>query len=1085
MNNKTYVSVLPSLARVLALICCLLAIGAALRMDMKTFPDRFVPVYTISLTAPGVPSNKVDETVTRRVEEAVRALGSALTIETSSRAGSGTVTVETTESIGSDYKERLEKKLEEITKQLPVKEWSISQDNLADSRIGYFLVHGADLVTLSDIARYALYEKLISMPGIARVEVDNRAVLQQVDLVFRPSMLLAYGLTPADVVGQLPGDVIAESIGSVGKNQDRATFQWTSQSEGPQGLGKQLISTDKGYVPLKTLVDIRDLRGSKGEEVTVYRGSPAIGVSVYAADVGQIPAIRAEVTKAIDEMNANAAGKYAIDMASDDAQPVSGAISQLALIAVLAACFSACFLYLSHRRLSTAVLSLLANVLAVGTVLGGMWLSGLPLTFTSIGPLLIFSLLYMGAGSALFHRLQKLAANSLTSNLREAWQLMKPFLLTIIVLGAVWSSLMMTDFLEARDRVTLYDAWPVMLLGTAALLLVYGFIVPTLAGTWLTEDTNSKTRESESRPATKTKSYFIMRWERLVKQGYLPFGITLVSSLVIVVLLHSFVPADSYEKIDLDKKTLTLPMVQESSVDDAIRAAQVAEERLRGIAEVQDLYTVASREQLTFHLQLEDKYDWTRSMTDFEKELDKQLRGIPGTDPYALVVSENAKSRLEFTVKGPSLETTREIANTILVYLQKLSFSDKEGRPIITDERIGGAQTGAYIDIRPKQDMLARYRVTENEIKRQLESYLGDQSAGTVQWNDRNVAVNVRFPSKWMDHPDQVKNILIRTPEGTVRLADLVDWSIAKEAMAYERKDGLYVFKVSSAVSNPGWIDVMAYTIPLNMQKTVTIPDGYTVVNADELKKLEEEQSDKKDWSGRLLVIGGLGAVVLLASLILQRRTRDGLFALILLPALPGSVLLGLLLTDRPMNVMAFYGIAAALAVMLQQALVHLDELHQAKAEQESIWNGIQTGASRACTNQLSVPAAVAIASLPLAAGWPGWIDSFASFAGPLLFGSLYTVFAAMVLIPGMQHAAEWKQATQGEISFANLLRRIHVWWENERVRRKDGKLRKRQLKQLRREQRAGVGEHTAKSKNELAREDFLPLSATTKDANR
>ncbi|MFP3513888.1 hypothetical protein SB775_30800, partial [Peribacillus sp. SIMBA_075] len=86
-------------------------------------------------------------------------------------------------------------------------------------------------------------------------------------------------------------------------------------------------------------------------------------------------------------------------------------------------------------------------------------------------------------------------------------------------------------------------------------------------------------------------------------------------------------------------------------------------------------------------------------------------------------------------------------------------------------------------------DMLARYRVTENEIKRQLESYLGDQSAGTVQWNNRNVAVNVHFPSKWMDHPDQVKNILIRTPQGTVRLADLVDWSIAKEAMVYDRKD--------------------------------------------------------------------------------------------------------------------------------------------------------------------------------------------------------------------------------------------------------------------------------------------------------
>ncbi|MGG1660695.1 efflux RND transporter permease subunit [Brevibacillus sp. NRS-1366] len=1082
MNNRTFLSILPSLARVLAVICCLLAVGAALRMDLKTFPDRPVPVYTITLIAPGLTSDKVDESVTRRVEEAVRAMGSALTIKTASRPGLGTVTVETTQSIGSDYKERLEKKLGEVTKQLPVKEWSISQDNLADSRIGLYLVHGADLVTLSDVARYTVYEKLISTPGIARVDVDNSAVRQQVDLVFRPSMLLAYGLTPADVLGQLPGDVVAQQVGSVGKNQDRTSFQWTSQSEGPQGLGKQLISTDKGYVPLKTLVDIRDLRGSKGEEVSVYRGSPAIGITVYAADVGQIPSIRSEAAKAIAELNTDAAGKYAIDMIEDDALPVAGAVKQLALLAAIAALLSALFLYLTLRSKGAAALSLFANFLAVGSVLGGMWLGGMPLTLASLGPVIIFSLLFTGAGSALFHRLHRLAGYNLIDNLREAGKLMKPLLLTIVVLGAGWSCQMMTDFLEAQDRIVLYDAWPVMLLGTAGLWLVYGFIIPVLAGTWLTDAESRIVRST--RPPKKAKAYLTMRWERLVKQGYLPYGITLAASVGIVILFKSFVLVDSYGEVATNKKTLTLHMVQGSSVDDAIRAAQLTEERLRGLSEVRDLYTVASREQLSFHLQLADKYDWERTVVDFEKELDKQLRGIPNTDPFALVVSDDIATRLEFTVKGPSLETTRDIANAILVYLQKLSWSDKEGREMITDERLGAGQTGTYVDIRPKQEMLARYRVTEDEIKRQLESYLGDQAAGSVYWNERNIPVNVRFPEKWMDHPDQVKNILIRTQEGTVRLADLVNWSMTTESLVYERKDGLYVFVVSSAVSSPSWLNDLADNIPLRMQKSLTIPEGYTVFNAKELKKLEEQQSDKQDWSGRVLVIGGLVAAVWMASLVLQRRARDGLFALVLIPALAGSVLLGLLVTDRQMNAMAFYGIAAALAVLLQQALVHLDELYLAKAEEDSIWDGVQKGTSRALFHQLSVLAAIAIASLPLAGGWVSGIDSFASFASPLLFGTLFSGFAVIVLIPGMQHASEWKQVTQAEFSIPILLRRLRIWWENDQVRRADAKIRKRQQKQLRQEQRTQANEYKSKKESDLAKEDFLPLSTSTKDVN-
>lgn len=1052
-------------------------------MDVTKFPDQPVPVYTVSLSAPGLTPDKVDESVTRPVEEGVRALGSSLKITSESRTGFASVTVKTMERLGSDYKERLEQKLGDIVKQLPVQEWSISQDNLADSRIGFYLLHGTDVQTLSDVARYTVYEKLIRLPSVARVEIDDAAVRQGVEIVFRPSMLIAYGLTPSDVLEQLPGDVIAEQLGHVGKEGEQTTFQWTSQSEGPQGLGKQLISTEKGYVPLKTLADIRDLRGSKGEEVSVYRGAPAVGITLYAAEVGQVPAIREQTAHAISELNESAAGKYAMDLFEDSAQPLAGAIWQLGWICALAASLCAIFIGAAQKRPGPALQSLLAIFMAVGSTLGGMWLSGIPLTLSSLGPLAVFSLLFTGAGAALFHRLNRLPSYSPIPCLRESWELMKPLLLTVVVLAACWAGLMVTDFLEAENRIVLFDAWPVLVLGTVAFVLVYGFIIPVLAGTWMSDTVPVLAKRQGERK--KAIGYLIHRWERFVKQGYLPYGITLAASLVFALLLHSFVIVDPFAKTETNDESLSLEMVQGSSLDDAIRAAQVAEERLRGMAEVQDLYSIASQERLSFHLKLADKYRWTKSRTDLEKELDKLLRDIPGTDPFALVVSDDVKTRLEFTVKGTSLLTTRDIAQEVLVYLEKLSWRDEEGREMITDERLGTGSTGTFIDIRPKQEMLARYRVTEAEIKRQLESYLGEKSAGSVNWNERNVLVKLRFPDKWMEHPDQVKNILIRTPQGTVRLADLVDWSIGKEPPVYQREDGLYVFKVSTAVSDQGRIDGLAYVIPLNMQKKVTIPEGYSILNADELKKLNEEQADNQDWSGRILAVVGLVIVVLLASLMIVGRTRDGVFALALLPTLAGGVMLGLLMMDRPLNAMGLYGIGASVAVMIQQALLQLDHLFEAKAKQASIWNGVQTGAERACASHLSVFGAAAIACLPLAIGWMSGIDSFASFACALLFGTLFAAFAVIVLIPGMQHAAEWKEATEAELSLPILLRRIGIWWENEKVRRHDLKERKALEIQNRKLLRSKVQAQESSRQQELSHEDFLPLSTTTQDANR
>ncbi|MDF2684611.1 MAG: hypothetical protein K0R47_5801, partial [Brevibacillus sp.] len=1064
---------------------CLLGVGAFLRMDVTTFPDRPVPVYTIHLAAPGLTSEKIDEKVTRPIEESVRAVGDALTITAESRPGASSVTVETSEKLGSDYKERLEKKLGEVAKQLPVTEWSISQDNLADHRVGFYLLHGNDVQTLSDIARYTVYENLIRLPGVARVEIDDRSAKQQVDLIFRSSMLLAYGLTPKDVLDQLPGDVVNEQVGSVGQNKDQSAFYWTSMSEGPQGLGKQLIATDRGYVTLKTLADIRDLRGSKGDEVSVYRGSPAIGITLLAADVGQVPSIREQAAVVIESLNKAAGDKYRIDLFDDYAQPLSGAINQLTLLAAAAAIACALFLYLAHKRMAVSLLLLFSVVMATGFTLGGMWLSGVPLSYSTVGPVAIFALLFTGAGSALLHRMHCQEVNSFLGGLRIAGKLMKPLLLAIVVWTSCWMGLMMTDILEGTDRIVLDNAWPVLVLGTGGLILVYGFLTPVLAGLWLTHPVAKESPRSRLRLSGKAAGYVLARWERLVKQGFLPYGLTLVVSIFVVVMLHSFVLVDDYGELATNGKDLSLEMVQGSSIDEAMRASQIAEERLRSLAEVRDLYTVASKERLSIHLKLADKYDWTMARADLEKELDKRLRDISGTDPFAFVASEDVKTRLEFTVKGPSLLTAQAIAQEVLTQLEKYTARDEDGQEIITDERIGTGTAKTIIEIRPKPDMLARYQVSEAEIKHQLESYLGEKSAGSVFWNEQSVPVVVRFPDNWMEYPEQVKNILIRTPAGKVHLGDLVSWKLGKEPPTYQREDGLYVFTISSAVRDAGRIDSLAYVLPLRMQKTMIIPEGYSVLNADELKKLKEEQADKADWGGRVLAVIAVITAVLLASLLLQRRTRDGIFALALLPVLAGGVMLGLLVMDRPMNGMAFYGMTGAIALLVQQALVLLEDLYAARAEESTIKDAVQAGTARAFASQAAVFGAVALASVPLTFGWVGEIDPFASFASTLFFGTLLAAFAVIALLPAMYYAAEWKQATKVEITLPILLQRIHVWWENDRIRKQDAKERKQWLKQRREEQRKRRMDNDAPVKKDLAHQDFLPLSAPSNDLNR
>jgi len=1073
MNNRGVHPFRKTLVSLLALFFAILGAGAAVEMDVQSFPDQSLPAYTIRVLVPGMIPERVDEEVTRPAEEAVRELGAVEKIISASRTGASEVHVRIKQELDTDYEERLSAKLEALSQRVPGASVTVEPHRLKANEIGYFLLHGTDLQTLSDIARYTIYEKLVNLPGVSRVEIEGESVQNKVEVLFRPSMLQLYAITPGDIVRQLQGEAQIHQVGTAGEGNDETGFQWEGQAANPQELGKRLVSTGKGYVAVKVLAEIRDLRGTKGEAVPVYQGEPSVGIRVFGQETGNITSVRAQVAEAVAALNQASQGRYTLDWFTDRQAVLSGTLRDLATLVALAAGISSVLLGLQTGKVSIAVASLLSAVLAVGAVLGGMWISGMPLTLASLGPATLFALFFIGAGTALFNRLGSVEDPSIETFDREVKRLFPSLLLSLAVCSILFAGVLYTDVLKETDKPLLCDALPVMGWGTLSLLLVYGLIAPTLTAMWWTEPKLRRKRKTDGA----VTRYLAGKWEDAVSQGYLPYGTALTLSLLAVLFLHSFVLVDTYDNTDRNQMTVSLPMMPGSSVEDAVQAAAQAEQQLRTVAEVQDLYAVATKQELTFHVRLQDKYDWTRSRADLEKELDKQLRGIPGTDPYALVVGENRSLRMEFTVKGPSLHTTREIANHLFSFLRGLHWQDDEGREIITDEKTNATDHSTQISIKPRPEMLARYQVTEDDVKNQLAQYLGEQRAGSAYWNDRTVPIVARYPEHLLAHADQVRGLLIRTPKGTVRLADLVDWQIGTAPPIYQREDGLYVFQVSSAVSEPSRIESLYYVLPLRMKQSMTIPEGYRILNEDERKKQQEEEANRTDWTLRLIVTAVVIVGVLLASVLLVRRIRDGAFVLLLLPTLSGAVLLGLLVFDRPLNLMGFYGIAAALALLVQQVLVKLDALARARQSSATIEEGVRLAAASSVHSVSGLYAALLAACLPLAASAVAGIDVHASFATSLLAGCLLGWFAVTVLVPAMYREAERKQAYSSDVTLPILIKRLGIWWQNQQVRRQDVRERKKRETQRKRAAQDSNAVSSQLQSRELSPEDFLPLS--------
>ncbi|RNB85933.1 efflux RND transporter permease subunit [Brevibacillus fluminis] len=1062
----------------LALLLIVLGITAYSKVAVEVYPDYELSTYQISASASGMTTEEAEEKIARPLEDKVRELGGLEKITTITQAGSVQLTVKGKPDAGSRLQDEIAKKLDEAAVSLPVSRNELKWKRLSPDHgpLAFLLLHGGDLSTLANIGKYTVREQLAQVAGVSRVEVGS-GLANKVELVFSPAMLKNYDVTPGEIIQQLQQQTAQAGIGGIGEGIDQTRFLWTSQASAPEALGKTIISTKKGNVALKLLAEIKDLRGSQADQMTLYKGEPALAINVYGREDARATKTAFELKRVVESINDQGQGKFVLEVIENNATPIADFLKRVLLFTVVTTIIAASFIGSWLRQTTAAFLSFLAVVLVAGGVLGGMWLYGLTLNLTTAGALFIILLLAEGALLALFARYAKQSILDQATIDRHTRPLLLLVVWPIFAVIGIAAVLFTTDFLKATDIPVLYDAIPVLLIGAVVLAVVIGLIVPTLAAGWLRE--HALAHQPQAKQTNMVTSWFFKRWERLLSRKTLPYFVTLLSTGLLYVFFHTFVTVDPFLQTDNDKTTMALPTIHGSSQSAALKAARTAEEKLRTLTDVQDVFVTVTKEELRFTIYMKRLAERVRTPYQFEKALNEQMRDIPQTDPYALVVGDAKSNRLEFTIKGTSLGTANEIASRLADYLQNSRMRDTKNNRLLTDVHIGDTDSTVYVNMIPRQDMLARYHISEAAVKSQVEGYLGEQSVGNVRWNDQSLSITASYPKKEMEHADQVKNVFIRTSNGSVRLDELVEWQLVKAPAVYKREDGMYMIKVSSAVSDQRRIAGLSYYLPIMMKDTITIPEGYTILSGEDIRKQEKEEADKTDTATRVLFSSLAAIAFCLVSLLVHRTIRHAVVSLLLVPLASFAVVGGLLWYNRPLNLMAASGAAAVIALMLQQAYVLIDGMErQAEGVKRPLTMRIQTAFAEYMPIMRVLLVMLVVGLLPLFSFWSGGDDFVASFAAVFTPGIALLAWVVMVIVPGLYHAMALRAERGAALSLAQLNQQLYAWFHNTKVKRKDHRAWKRKQRaaaiQHRREQAAAEREPR---KAELQREDFQPIA--------
>ena len=290
------------------LMLALLAGGLLMTTLIKqeVFPEFSLDMVTVSVSYPGATPEQVEQNIVLAIEEKVRDVSGIDEMTATASEGSGTVTLELSESAdGQAVFQDVQQAISQITTfpddaEQPVISLSDHQRDVLDIQI-YGDVSETALRAYAEEVR----DRLLQSPDITQVELEGVR-----DYVIRIAIaqerLRSYGLT----LGEVADTVAASAVDVAGGSADTASGEVLLRLEGRRDAAREferipLLTTPEGTVV--RLGDVADVENGFEDSKTeaTYDGARSIGIEVFRVGK-QTPISVSEATREVmDDLEAD------------------------------------------------------------------------------------------------------------------------------------------------------------------------------------------------------------------------------------------------------------------------------------------------------------------------------------------------------------------------------------------------------------------------------------------------------------------------------------------------------------------------------------------------------------------------------------------------------------------------------------------------------------------------------------------------------------------------------------------------------------------------------------------------------------
>lgn len=974
------------------LMISMMFIGLIAMFSMKSemLPNMNIPVVTIRTSWNGAVPEDVETQITKKIEEVLPNVEGIDKIESTSQYGMSTIVVKFDYGIDADDKVTdIQREVSRLVNDLPddadtpvVKKVEAGVGNLTM----VVSVSGASRMELNTALENYLKPRLESLTGIGEVNIFGTPD-KQVQIQVNGDKLAAFGMSPMELYQMIGSSSQSIPLGTIDTGKKQIVARFMGETNYIDQIENIILRSNGNILRVKDIADVV-LTTEDPTDVGYFNGKENIVLVIEKSSDGSTIDLNNAARKVLEDVKSVMPPGTEFNIMLDTSEDIVKSISSIGSSALQALVLATIVLLLFLKNIRATVLISIALPVSVIFTFAFLALNG-----TSLN---LISLMGLSLGVGMLTDNSVVVIDNIYRHMTE---LKSPVMAaaddgtTEVTMSVIASSLttmvvfIPVLFIPGIAREIFRDLSFSIIFSNLAALIVSLTLMPMVASRFLSNKQNI-TKEGKIFTAVKEKYLVVINWA--VKHRVKTIIIPIVLFVIVMFGLGRFLKVQFMPKQDQGRYSVVAELGKGVDIERAEEIGRKIEEIVKANKNTQTYFSLIQNDTVAVNVEIGKKDTRDESVFEIIDEIRPSVEKIPGIRPNLSEDFQMSSPQrdVEFDIVGPNLDELKVIGKQVMAHMVKYP-----GAVDVTSTVDAGNEEARVVLNREK---IRSYGINPVTVGQTVSYFVlgGDRGDTlTVKTGTEEIDVLIRLPKDKRKEVSDLSNLNIKIGEEQfVKLSDLATIEMAEGSPEINKTDRIYSVTVSANDGGVGLANIQAEMMKAFNEQNPPSSISYKWGGDS------ENLADASTQLGAALAISIFLIYALLAS-----QFENFVFPIIIIGSIPLAligVVIGLLVTNQPIDVMVMIGIIMLAGVVVNNAIVLIDFIKMTRER----GSDRETAVIESCRTRLRpilmTTMTTVFGMLPLAMGMGEGSEIYRGMAITTMFGLSFSTLLTLVVIP-------------------------------------------------------------------------------------